>query len=295
MTKENKRGSNGGVARAANLPKEKRTSIASEAAKKRWAEVRRVKELPYLSNATVLEPLIELPELEVVPITKPSIPPSPPPPVYAPPTTQEPPEEKHCPVCMIGQSLSKGEGTHVLDTVEHPATLPTPLEDPDTSVDLPLLPQKPHKPTPAERGRSRASKEKPVAKVYKQALMIAEKEYAETVEELVYHEEMAARKKSNLPRIIQTIKALGGTIDPQAIEPQNYPNPSYNPYSGVPHIPLHFPQPTTPDLMQDSHGIDPALYQANSGPVPRSSLATQQAEMVAGVVTGGTEELDWVR
>ncbi len=142
--------------------------------------------------------------------------------------------------------------------------------------------------TPAEKGRRRASKDKPVSKVYKQALSTAEKEYAETVEELSYHDEMAARLKSKLPRLIQTIRALGGTIDPQAellqyrqLQTSNYGPPMTQPLHPV-------------DPMQNlPNPIDPALYTTNANPVPGLAPAVANAPLVPDKPMGGAIDLGY--
>jgi hypothetical protein len=156
-----------------------------------------------------------------------------------------------------------------------------------SSKEPPVTARTPATPTPAERGRRRASKDKPVSKVYRQALSTAEKEYAETVEELSYHDEMAARLKAKLPRLIQTIRALGGTIDPQAellqsrqMQPSNYGAPAQN-YPTDP--PQNLPNP-----------IDPALFQTNSGPLPGLAPAVAQIPPISNTAVGGAMDLDYV-
>jgi hypothetical protein len=144
----------------------------------------------------------------------------------------------------------------------------------------------PSTPTPAERGRRRASKDKPVSKVYRQALSTAEKEYAETVEELSYHDEMAARLKSKLPRLIQTIRALGGTIDPQAellqsrqMQPSNYGAPAQN-----------YPIDPSQNL---PNPIDPALYATNNTPLPGITSPIAQVPPPPNTSAGGAIDLDF--
>ena len=157
-------------------------------------------------------------------------------------------------------------------------TVHTPPQQPIVAPQAPAVARTPSTSTPAERGRRRASKEKAVSKVYRQALSTAEKEYAETVEALAYHDEMAARLKAKLPRLIQTIRALGGTIDPQAEllqsrQTTNYPvDPSQN-----------LPNP-----------IDPALFQTNSGPLPGLVPAAANAPVIPNMAAGGAMDLDYI-
>ena len=89
MTEPTVRGANGGNARAEKLTKEQRSEIAKQAAAKRWAKK--------VETAPNVEPFADVPVSE--------------------PTS---PQEYHCPACSMGQSLEKGEGTHILATVEHP-------------------------------------------------------------------------------------------------------------------------------------------------------------------------------
>lgn len=259
MADNAKRGASGGNARAAKLSKEERSAIAKQAAQRRWSN----------NKSESVTDGVKIPD-SVIPVDLTTVPDS-----YSSATTSG--AITTVPQESIAESL--------------PYTTPI-----IPSPEPPKSPQKPSEPTPAEKGRRRASKEKPVSKVYRQALSIAEKEYSETVEELAFHDEMAARMKSRLPRLIQTIRALGGTIDPQAIMIEEYQGlgngsgqrlqPSFGPITPQ--------QLSTVNPMPNDSGIDPALYQANSGPIPRSTLSAQAPLIDSGVALGGTEELDWV-
>lgn len=68
-------------------------------------------------------------------------------------------------------------------------------------------------------------KETPVLKVFTKALEAAQKELEKSLEEISYHEQMLAMKKARLPFLVQTIKALGGTINPEQV--QGPSNPYY--------------------------------------------------------------------
>lgn len=78
---------------------------------------------------------------------------------------------------------------------------------------IPEPPPVPAEPTPTELGRRRAAKRQAVPPVFGKALAAAEREYAKDLEELAYHEEMAARLKARIPQLVQTIRALGGTMN----------------------------------------------------------------------------------
>ena len=277
---ETKRGSNGGNARKEKLSKDRRREIAQEAAKKRWAKKKEtpvVVEYAYVNQGTGEK-------TEPSPIPVPFIykedPKSNPESFGETESTQEP---KHCPACLNGQNIEKGEGTHLLLTVEHPY-------DPGPSVSQ--LTRINNSPSPAEKGRKRASKEKPVSKVYGKALSVAEKEYEEAVEELVFHDEMAARLKAKMPRLIQTIRVLGGTIDPQVETAEfNRFNHVSGPQSSVNFGYTPSQQPVFNNPMKDMPEIEQSLYLANSGPVPRQNPVIQPAERIGGEPFGGAVDL----
>ncbi len=50
----------------------------------------------------------------------------------------------------------------------------------------------------------------PVPKEFSRALAAAEKDYAKSLEQLMYHEEMAAMLRARIPFLTQAIRALGG-------------------------------------------------------------------------------------
>jgi hypothetical protein len=147
--------------------------------------------------------------------------------------------------------------------------------------------------TPSEKGRKRASKEnQTVSKVYRQALSTAEKEYEETAEKLAYHDEMAARLKARMPRLIQTVEALRGTIDPQ-VAMQSYPMQSFNTPMQDFSDPARMNQPYQPMPTIEQNPIDPALYMTNSNPLPGLVPAAQNAPMVPNTSVGGAIDLDY--
>lgn len=168
-------------------------------------------------------------------------------------------------------------------------TIPEAPKATEAQIEPPPAPR-PSPPSPAEKGRRRAAKEKPVSKVYRQALSIAEKEYAETIEELAFHDGMAARLNAKLPRLIQTIQALGGTIDPQASVIQAY-HPMMNGVSHHPQQPaLNYPPP--PDQMPPQT-FDPALFATNNGPLPGLAPAIAHIPLVPNKPVGGAIDLGY--
>jgi hypothetical protein len=257
---ESKRGSNGGNARAEKLTKEQRSTIAKQAAAKRWGKQK--EEIVLIDTET--QDGIDRNREEI------------------------------------------GRSNSIIDAMKEKvksisgSTSPIPFiykeepkTQPITTVDsIPSSPQT-LRVTPAEKGRKRASKEnQTVSKVYRQALSTAEKEYEETAEKLAYHDEMAARLKARMPRLIQTIKALGGTIDPQ-VAMQSYPTQSFNTPMQDFTDPARMNQPYQPIPAIEQNPIDPALYRTNSNPLPGLVPAAQNAPMVPNTSVGGAIDLDY--
>jgi len=172
MTKETKRGSSGGTARAEKLTTEQRKAIASAAATARWDKIRKAKQ--EASNPVAVEASPE--------------------PIPAAPVTPEP--------------------TTILQTFQAKRTAP--------------------------KKRKGGIPERKTPKVYGQALAAANRDYVESTEELTYHEEKIAILKARIPRLVETIRSLGGTINPSAPpQPHQYrsqPQESYTPPN--PDIPL---------------------------------------------------------
>jgi hypothetical protein len=284
MTEET-RGSNGGKKRAEKLSKQQRSSIAREAAKKRWSKDKG--QAKPETGATVTATIIG----DVTPVnivsdevytSSPTITP-----IAEPPEEKEP---KHCPACLAGESLEEGEGTHILATVEHPVRalnhFPSVIE----------LPKQPESPIPLQTTRKRQAK--PMPKAFKGASSYAEKRLAEALKERAEYMGRVAALNAEIPSLVSVIVALGGTVDPQAGQMQTYqaPNGAYQPNGAqAPQYPPNFSfPPAQPAIPNEPGGIDPALYQANNVPIPKFGPSVQQAEMVPGTPTGGTEELPWV-
>lgn len=59
---------------------------------------------------------------------------------------------------------------------------------------------------------SRKVKAAPVPKEFSKALAAAEKDYAKSLEQLMFHEEMAAMLRARIPFLTQAIRALGGSV-----------------------------------------------------------------------------------
>lgn len=280
------KGSRGGNARAAKLTKEQRSAIAKQAAAKRWAK----KDAPTALESPKFPGMIaqtvggydnRVTEIRIGPIPEElviSVPST------APDTTLIPIEiqENHCPACLNGQSLEKGEGTHIIATVEHPVTLPMAGKDTETDVPIPAAPA-----PPTKQAKRQA---KPMPKEFKTASSFAEKrllqfikEKADHIGEIEKHSNAIKKCDAEISELVPIIRALGGKIDMQAGQQQSYQNPAYRP----PYQPNPF------DSERDGPSIDPALYTANRGPVSAMAAPIPPPELIPGVITGGTEELGY--
>lgn len=234
MTEE-KRGSKGGNARKEKLSPEKRKEIAKLAAQKRWAK-RKDTDIEKLTVTISDDPTTVSGSAIQSPI------------IYGPaesPVSEAPEDkEKHCPACVAGQSLEEGEGTHILATVEHPVTLPAAFADAESVIAIPETPTPPQKPA--------KSKPRKLPKQFKEAGTYAEKRVLEANRERAEHIGEIAKLQSKIKELdaeinglLPIIKALGGTVDPQAVQQQGYGNlayqqPSYAPQ--VPNLPAPYPE-----------------------------------------------------
>ena len=255
MSEPSIRGQNGGNARKEKLSPERRSEIAKEAAKKRWE-----KKVETSPNA---EPFADLPVQESHPIPS-------------------EPQEYHCPACTMGQSLEKGEGTHILATVEHPVTLPAESQDTEATVSVPTLPVAPTKP-PKRQAKPMPKEFKTASSYAEKRLLQAVKEKADHVGEIEKHTNAIRKLDTEIGELVPIIRALGGKVDAQAGPQLSYPTPSYAP-----------PHPVMPDdPYPNLPAIDPALYNANRGPIPAMSGPIAPPELVPGMPTGGAEDLNY--
>lgn len=118
--------------------------------------------------------------------------------VIAQPESPVAPEGNHCPACVSGQSLEKGEGTHLLLTIEHPYD--------------PHVPEIPREPLPKSFGK---------------ALEFAEKELSTLIKKKQDAIDVIVAADRKIPQLIDVIKALGGT-PPTAVAATNAVNQGTN-------------------------------------------------------------------
>jgi hypothetical protein len=261
MSEEVKRGAKGGNARAAKLTKEQRSDIAKKAAAKRWGKKGKEDAIDALMKADTEWINDQLGKIHTeVNLTASEL-------------TQEITIEhpEHCPACAMGQSLEKGEGTHVLLTVEHPI-------DPYRIQSLPAPPQ----PTQTQRKRST----KPMPKAFKGASSYAEKRLAEALKERAEYMGRVAALNAEIPSLVQVIRALGtSNIPPEAL--QSYP-PTIPSYGTL--VQNSYPA----DLMQNiPNTIDPALYATNNTPLPGITSPIAQVPPPPNTSAGGAIDLDF--
>jgi len=203
-------GAPGGAARMGSLSTADRRKLASTAAKARWAK-RKASE----PEETVQEIVASMAIAET----------------------------PHCPACIQGQSLDRGEGTHVLATKEHPVS----------ALDAHV--------TPAQNRRRKAltATRQPLPRVFGNALAAAEKAYGESIEELSYHENMTALLRARIPSLVQTIRALKNTQVPAALDLALAPAAVLGPVSsvdGMPDMPSPAPHPRVSRAQGGAIGVD---------------------------------------
>ena len=230
---ESKRGANGGNARAEKLTKEQRSSIAKGAAQKRWAkkkitpeEEQSLPEPKVVSGFTISNNghVVDV-EVNLEPFGESTVDAGP----------------KHCPACMMGQSLEEGEGTHVLATVEHPVMLPSAFEDSDSSVSIAASPVSPIKPPKRQT--------KPMPKELKTASSYSEKRLPQAIKEKADLLVEVARREAEIQELTRVIQALGGHIPIGVPVVSQYQNPPYQPPSLPPLYPEYQqPSPVTPQV-----------------------------------------------
>ena len=290
MAETNKRGSNGGNARAEKLTKEQRSEIAKNAAQRRWAKPKEEptamdivpSELkPFAIRAEVIQPQKEYATV-----------PSQPEPIPTPPDTFTPPGgggRKRCFACLSGQDIDSGR--HILGTVDHPVgAVIAPIQPPQEAVSKIQVVTPQEKPQKAPKRPTR-----PMPKEFKGASSYADKRLAEAIKERAEAMGKVAALNAEIPSLVAIIRALGGTPnvgDMAAYAPMPYqqPYPQQPMYqNGTP--PIFAPQGVEP--ARDAQAIDPGLYAANSGPLPGLVPAAANAPLIPNTSAGGAMDLDY--
>ena len=279
MSEETKRGSNGGIARKEKLTPEQRSAIAVAAAKKRWGKVQEDPKVEKLKGISVeelgpqtvaqVQKVILIREMETALQEQ------------ANPTPE--PKENHCPACVAGEPL--GKGVHIAGSAEHPfPTKPTQIIDaPPVFVEVPPQ-QKPTRRQP-----------RPMPKEFKSASSYAERRLPLAIKEKSEHVGAVAKLDAEINDLVRVINALGGKVDPQAMQPM-YPPMNYGaPGMPFPAVAGTYPMaPPNPAFQAPPDtGIDPNLFTANSGPVP-GTPSIPPGQLIPRTSAGGAMDLDYV-
>jgi hypothetical protein len=165
-----------------------------------------------------------------------------------------------------------------------------PEAPPSPPIDLPapiLEPIQPVQAAPEPAPAPKRSARKPVPKEFGKAHSFAEKRLATALKERGEYMQRVAMLNAEIPSLVQIIRALGGTVNPQALAmtPQTFTAPDGQPFA-VPTQPL---MPEMVGLPPD--GIDPNLYRTNAAPVP--GLPPPTAPIIPGAAMGGGMDLDY--
>ena len=155
------------------------------------------------------------------------------------------------------------------EQAQAPADPPAP--EPEQEPAPVVTPKKPRKTQPKEFGKAHNYAEKRLA--------MALKERAEAMQRV-------AMLNVEIPSLVQVIRALGGTVHPQALvgPTQGVPPPDGAQFAQP--QPISEPVPLPPD------GIDPALYRTNAVPIP--GISGPPVPLVPNTAVGGAMDLDYV-
>lgn len=276
MTDNGKRRSNGGRARDEKLTKEEKHRIASEAAKARWAEVRRKKAE---SEKPKVDPVVAAEETGI----------------HAEDAGLEPTVwptyggiERSMPM------LDPNTNPPAVPFQAVPRTLPIPVVAPIYIPPPPTLtPVHPEPPKPVQKRKN------PIPKAFKGASSYADKRLAEAIKERAECMGRVAALNAEIPSLVAIIRALGMTPNMNGyqdftaqIPPMNgYPDPVANPYAA----PVYQPISQQPQVeIPPPPNIDPALYATNNNPVPGLAPAIANAPVITNKALGGAMDLDFV-
>ena len=258
MTESTVRGANGGNARAAKLTKEQRSNIAKQAAAKRWAK-------PKEEN-----PLVN-PEITDA-------------------------------VNHIAKGLKRSivdilheNGLHTDNEIlvaKPPSNAPLLISGPTMAV--PFIYKEEPKPTSPEPPKPPKSRRKPMVKEFGKAYSRAEKLLEEALKKRSEAVKIIIACNEDIPMYVNVIKSLGGTVDPQAMRSVDIR--SLNGNGAIPNMTYQQPQyqPQAEQITAAPNNIDPALFGANSNPLPGLAPALANAPVVANKPLGGAIDLDFV-
>ena len=171
-------------------------------------------------------------------------------------------------------------------------TIPSPPEfAPSIVTTLPPSQSQPliYIPPPPEPPKPPKIRRKPMVKEFGKAHSYAEKRLAEAIKERAEAMGKVAMLNAEIPSLVQIIKALGMTPNMNGFQDFTAHIPNTMPTYQQPQY-----QPPIEHSPAAPNNIDPALFQANSNPLPGLAPALANAPVVANKPLGGAIDLDFV-
>ena len=257
MTEPSNRGSSGGTARKEKLSPERRSEIAKAAASKRWAK----KDSPQPVNGALHEDGIHAENMGLEPTVYPT---------YG--------------------GIERGSMPIVEKNINPPSV---PFQAIPVTINPAVLSPTPVQPPP-EPTKAVQKRRKPMVKEFGKAYSRAEKLLEEALKKRSDAVKIIIACNEDIPMYVNVIKSLGGTVDPQAMRSVDIR--SLNGNGAIPNMTYQQPQyqPQAEQITAAPNNIDPALFQANSNPLPGLAPALANAPVVANKPLGGAIDLDFV-
>jgi hypothetical protein len=171
-------------------------------------------------------------------------------------------------------------------------TIPSPPEfAPSIVTTLPPSQSQPliYIPPPPEPPKPPKIRRKPMVKEFGKAHSYAEKRLSEAIKERAEAMGKVAMLNAEIPSLVQIIKALGMTPNMNGFQDFTAHIPNTMPTYQQPQY-----QPPIEHSPAAPNNIDPALFQANSNPLPGLAPALANAPVVANKPLGGAIDLDFV-
>jgi hypothetical protein len=181
-------------------------------------------------------------------------------------------------------------GLHTDDEIlvaKPPSNAPLLISGPTMTV--PFIYREEPKPTPPEPPKAAQRRKKPMVKEFGKAHSYAEKRLAEALKERAEAMNKVAMLNAEIPSLVQIIKALGMTPNMNGFQDFTAHIPNTMPTYQQPQY-----QPPIEHSPAAPNNIDPALFQANSNPLPGLAPALANAPVVANKPLGGAIDLDFV-
>lgn len=256
LSEEIKRGSQGGNARKAKLSTERRSEIARDAAQRRWEKQKKEKPLIDQEITKEVDYIAAGIKKQLDNILQENEMK-----VDADVLVSNPPRTS--PVLISGHTINSPfiyneEMKHPLD---HPVAPPQPLK----------------------------RKTKPIPKAFKGASSYAEKRLAEAIRERAESMGRVAALNAEIPSLVQIIRALGMTPNMNGFQDFTAQIPNTMPAYQQPQY-----QPPVEHIPTAPNNIDPALFGANSNPLPGLAPALANAPVITNKPLGGAIDLDFV-